>query len=115
MYELIKKKGVAAAKSLYGKAGGEVIGVYESSIKDEKTSSETKEAMLAKINELGPTNISTHVVGSDGVLCVFDVDPASIGATGARKRFSNAVKAHKSIKRFFEPPNDPAFHLEVIN
>ncbi|MFT3734382.1 MAG: hypothetical protein QM776_05080 [Rhodocyclaceae bacterium] len=115
MYDMIKSKGAAYVKGLYSKNGDEVVDVYESSVKAKKTEAEIKQAMLDKINEVGPSNVSHHVVAEDGKLCVFDVAPSSIPDAEAKKRFVKEVKAHAKVATFYEPPADPAYHLEVTN
>ena len=67
------------------------------------------------MDEIGPSNVSHHVVDSDGKLCVFDVAPSSVGSDGAKKRFVKEAKAHAKVATFFEPPSDPAYHFEVKN
>jgi len=115
MYDMIKAKGANYAKTLYGINGDKVVEVYETSEKNKLSAESTKKEMLAKINELGPRNISKHVVGDDGKICVFDIAPSSIVSNEAKKRFSKEAKAHPSVSKFFEPPADPAYHLEVTN
>lgn len=113
MYEMIQSKGAKYSKDLYGAAGKKVVEVYEESEKNKLSAVETKAAMLEKINELGPSNVSHHVVSENSKICVFDVAPSSISDAEAKKRFVKEAKAHKSVVKFFEPPADPAYHLEV--
>ncbi len=115
MYEMIQSKGAKYTKDLYGASGKKVVEVYEESEKGKLSADETKAAMLKKINELGPSNVSHHVVSENSKICVFDVAPSSISDTEAKKRFVKEAKAHKSVVKFFEPPADPAYHLEVQN
>lgn len=115
MYDMMKAKGAAYAKNLYGANGKKIVAVYEKSLKNKLSADETKTAMLDKINEIGPSNVSHHVVSDDGKLCVFDVAPSSIANADAKKRFVKETKAHPSVVKFFEPPADPAYHLEVQN
>lgn len=113
MYEMIQSKGVKYTKDLYGASGKKVVEVFEESEKGKLSADETKAAMLKKINELGPSNVSHHVVSENSKICVFDVAPSSISDAEAKKRFVKETKAHKSVVKFFEPPADPAYHLEV--
>ena len=115
MYDMIKAKGAKYAKNLYGANGNKVIAVYEDSEKKKLSADDTKKAMLAKINELGPSKVSHHVVSDDGKICVFDVAPSSIASTGAKKRFVKEANLHASVAKFLEPPTDPAYHLEITN
>lgn len=115
MYDMTKAKGAKYAKNLYGVNGRKVVEVYEDSGKKKLSADDTKKAMLDKINELGPSNASHHVVSDDGEICVFDVAPSSIASAEAKKRFVKETKAHASVGKFYEPPADPAYHLEVTN
>ena len=113
MYEMIQSKGAKYAKALYGASGKKVVEVYEESEKSKLSAEETKAAMLQKINELGPSNVSHHVVSENSKICVFDVAPSSISDAEAKKRFVKEAKAHTNVVKFLEPPADPAYHLEV--
>lgn len=115
MYDMIKAKGAAYVNALYGAGGKKIVSVYEGSVKDKLSEADTKKAMADKMDEIGPSNVSHHVVDSDGKLCVFDVAPSSVGSDGAKKRFVKEAKAHAKVATFFEPPSDPAYHFEVKN
>jgi hypothetical protein len=115
MHKMIKDKGAAYVNNLYGADGKKVVAVYEESEKNKLSEDDTKKAMLKKMNELGPSNVSHHIANGDGKLCVFDVAPSSVGDKEAMKRFVKESKAHAKVSTFFEPPRDPAFHLEVTN
>jgi len=67
----------------------------------------------AKIDELGPTNVSHHI--SDPTkLTVFDVGPASI-PKDRHDALNTAGKAEegKSLSKFIPHPPDKGFHFEV--
>lgn len=116
MYEaLIKPGGVAYSKKLYGANGDKVVAVYEDAVSKKLTATVTKQAMLDKINELGPSNVSHHVVSDDGLICVFDVGPSSIQSDGAKKRFIHETESHSSVAKFLKPPADIAYHIEITN
>lgn len=115
MYDMIEAKGVDFVKNLYAASGDKVVDAYAASKKKKLSADDTKQAMLDKINEVGPNNVSKHVVSDDGSICVFDVAPSSIANAEAKKRFIKEVKAHSSVARFLEPPADPAYHLEITN
>ena len=115
MYDMIKAKGAKYAKTLYGANGDKVVEVYENSEKKKLSADDTKKEMLAKIDEVGPSNVSHHVVSDDGKICVFDIAPSSITSKEAKKRFTKEAKAHSSVAKFLEPPADPAYHLEITN
>lgn len=115
MHEMIKSKGVAYVKDLYGAGGKKIVVVYEESVKNKLSDDDTKKAMAEKMEEIGPSTVSHHIVSADGKICVFDVAPSSVGDSEAKKRFVKETKANAKVATFFEPPKDPAFHLEVTN
>lgn len=109
MYNNLESYGVAAQKALYAAAGDQVIDVYSASKQANKTPVQIKADMTAKINELGPSNVSHHCA-DPASLCVVDIDPGSL-AHGAA--FVQAVKADGRVSKLIEPPDDPAYHLEL--
>jgi hypothetical protein len=111
MFNNIKSTSVAQQKKLYAAAGDAVIDVFVSAQKDGKTRDQTIALMEAKINALGPANVSHHCADPKKVN-VFDVAPSSIPA-GKKKAFEAAIRANKSIARFFFPPLDPGYHFEI--
>lgn len=115
MHDMIKTKGVKYAKTLYGSNGDKVVDTYVEAEKKKLSAEDAKTAMRDKIVELGPYNVSHHVVGDDGKLCVFDVAPSSISAADAKLRFVREAKAHAGVSKFLGPPDDPAYHLEILN
>lgn len=115
MYDMIKSKGAAYVNNLYGAGGKKIVSVYEESEKYKLSEADTKKAMADKMDEIGPSTVSRHIVSADGKFCVFDVAPSSVGDDTAKKRFVKEVNGHASVSKFFEPPKDPAFHLEVTN
>ena len=106
MYENIAAHGVEAQKNLYAEPGREVIDVFASMAGSPKD--EVIAAMLAKIEELGPERVSKHCSTSRWV---FDVAPSSLENPAA---FSAALKTAAGVDRYFEPPRDPAFHIEIL-
>lgn len=115
MHDMIKSKGATYVNDLYGAGGKKVVTVYEESVKNKLSDDDTKKAMADKMEEIGPSTVSHHIVSADGKLCVFDVAPSSVGESEAKKRFVKETKAHAKVPTFFEPPKDPAYHLEVTN
>lgn len=109
MYNNIKTTSVAAQKKLYAAAGDLVIDEYVKANAANKTPTEIKAAMEAKIIAIGPTKISHHAADPN-VLCVFDVAPSSISK---KAEFEKAVKADKRVSKFITPPLDPGYHLEI--
>jgi hypothetical protein len=86
-----------------------VIQVYDASNRAGKSDTQIKADMLAKINALGPSSVSRHC-GDPAKLCVVDIAPSSVPD---RERFLEVVMADQRISAHFEPPKDPAFHLEI--
>ena len=106
MYENIAAHGVAAQKNLYAEPGREVIDVFASMPNSPRD--EVIAAMLEKIEEIGPERVSNHCSTSRWV---FDVAPSSLDNPEA---FSAALKTAAGVDRYFEPPRDPAFHIEIL-
>ena len=109
MFNNLEATSVAAQKKLYAAAGDLVIDEYVKAKKAKKTANEIKAAMEAKIIAIGPTKVSHHA-SDPNVLCVFDVAPSSIDKKAA---FEKAVRADKRVSKFFTPPLDPGYHLEI--
>lgn len=84
----IKRTGVAKQKKIYGSYGDQVIDVYNRNRND----SENLSAMIAKIYELGPFNVSHHC-GDFSQINVFDV---SEGKLSNRSLFINEVEKFAS-------------------
>jgi hypothetical protein len=102
-------KGVEAQRKLYGAGGEKVIDTFVAEQAAKKTPDEIKAAMTTKIKELGPSNVSNHCADSS-VLCVVDIDPGSI-TNGVK--FAEEVAKDSRVSKFFKPPADPAYHLEI--
>ena len=105
MYGNIKKLGAASQYVLYGINGAKVIKVYEQNAG--KPESEVKSLMEAKINELGPTNVSHHISMD---LYVFDVPWISVAH---HSKFRKAVNSHPKIVKFIDEPANKCFHIEI--
>jgi hypothetical protein len=110
MYGNIESQGVAEQKRLYGRFGDQVIDTYVAAKAEGKTEMEIRALMVAKINELGPGNVSKHLA-DPAVLNVIDVSPNSITN---REEFEAAVRADPRVSRFLTPSDgDPAYHIEI--
>jgi hypothetical protein len=92
MYNNIEATSVLRQKKLYGAAGDQVIDVYVVKKAAGKTSEQIKAAMEAKINALGPGNVSRHCA-DPSVLNVVDIAPSSIAN---KQAFETAVLAAKA-------------------
>src|SRR5262249_60223980 len=93
--------------TLYGPAGDQVVQVYADN--QTKPRDIVINLMLAKIRDVGPTNVSMHISETH---FVFDVAPSSIPVT-SRPAFVNAIQAHPAVSKLIAPPTDPAYHIEI--
>lgn len=109
MFENIESNGVASQKALYGPNGDKVIDVYVAEHAAGKSQAEIITAMEAKINELGPGNVSRHLA-DPSTMNVIDIAPSQIADKPA---FEAAVAEDSRVSKFLKPPNDPAYHLEI--
>lgn len=109
MFENLRATSVARQMALYGPAGQQVIRVYDASNRAGKSPDQIKADMTAKIVAIGPSSVSRHC-GDPAKLCVVDIAPNSIPDPD---RFLEEVVRDPRISAHFEPPKDPAFHLEI--
>ncbi|MCW5964288.1 MAG: hypothetical protein KIT83_09630 [Bryobacterales bacterium] len=107
MYENCVAHGAEYNKNMYASAGDKVIDVYEAN--KTKPRDTVIELMRAKIVELGPTRVSTHISED---YYTFDVAPSSIPGTKLQA-FEEAIRAHKAVTKLIPPPVDPAYHIEI--
>ena len=113
MYDNIARNGVKSQRRLYAAAGEKVIDVYEAEKKKKFSRSAIESAMVEKINELGPANVSNHLAQGTAI-CTIDVAPSSILKKN-RGKFVEAANSHPNVSRLRQPPDDPAYHLEIRN
>ncbi|BDA77815.1 hypothetical protein LPTSP3_g07450 [Leptospira kobayashii] len=113
MYNNLEDTSVKAQKKLYGKEGDKVIDTYSSLKKEGKLANEIKLAMKNKIDDLGVAKVSKHGADSS-VVTVVDIAPSSVPAK-KHEELKKAIKANAEVntKRFFYPPGDPGFHIEI--
>jgi RHS repeat-associated protein len=108
-----KGQGVEGQRALYnGRPGEKVIDVYVEGKKEKLSAGKIIANMTAKVNELGPANVSHHCADQN-VVNVVDIAPSSIGN---QKAFEQAIKQSTEVSRYFSPntvPPDPCFHIEV--
>ncbi|PMQ02718.1 hypothetical protein DyAD56_22850 [Dyella sp. AD56] len=114
MYENAQKTGVPSQRTLYGHIADRVLDAYEQGVAQHKDAAQIQADMAEQINAAGPGNISHHISQGPAV-STFDVAPSSIVGDDAKKRFVREVLADARVQRFFQPPNDPGYHLEVTN
>lgn len=113
MFKNIEKYGIEYNKSLYSKAGDEIISIYEKGKLNRLSNSDIIQMMTNKIQMLG-TAVSKHV-GDYKKLNVLDIDPASI-EKHKHILFQNLLFTTPEINKVLSPyttPKDPAFHIEI--
>lgn len=108
-YDNINKYGVEHQKKLYASAGDKVIDQYVKSKDEGKTREQIIKDMENKINEIGPTKVSRHIMDPK-IMNVFDISPGSVKDKNA---FEKAIKEEKRVSKYFFPPHDPCYHLEI--
>lgn len=115
MYDNIVTQGISAQKELYGPAGDQIIDEYSRLKKLGKTEKEIKAGMETKINEVGPTTVSKHCCDPLSH-SIFDIAPSSIPSSDKKKLVESLKKAklRGEVSKFFVPPSDPAYHIEVV-
>ncbi|WEK35402.1 MAG: DUF6443 domain-containing protein [Candidatus Pseudobacter hemicellulosilyticus] len=107
MYDNIASRGVAYNLRLYGPAGDQVVNVAARGQRAGLGRDAIISAMAQEIRRIGPGRVSRHT-GDPNVINVLDISPRTIVN---RQAFAREIRA-RGI-RFFEPPRDPAFHLEI--
>ncbi|MDX2646224.1 transglycosylase SLT domain-containing protein [Streptomyces sp. PA03-1a] len=109
MYDNCEHAGVPAQKKLYGRYGDQVVDVYAAGKAAGHSPDRIRGAMRDKIVEVGASNVSRHTA-DPGRLAVLDIAPGSIHDRAA---FERAVRADSRVSHFLQPPDDPAYHLEI--
>src|SRR6266568_5962093 len=109
MYANVEKQGVDHELRLYAKPGREVIKEYARSKGAGNPPERIIDDMGHKIKELGSTNVSHHN-WDPAVLSVFDISPRSVAKQGD---FEEAINGERRVSKFFKPPQDSSYHLEV--
>lgn len=103
----IMNHGVQSQLNLYGAPGRQVIGVAAEGLNQHLSRAEILSRMVAEIRRIGPGRVSRHA-GDPAVINVLDISPATIVD---RQAFVREIRAANI--NFFQPPRDPAFHLEI--
>lgn len=111
MFENIERHGLTHQKKLYGPYGDKVIDEYSTLKQSGKSKTDIISGLTAKINSLGPRNVSRHA-GNPNKLNVVDIAPSSINLA-VRKKFESVVNNDSRVSNFLIPPKDPAYHLEI--
>lgn len=102
MAGLVDADGMAKTKALYGRNGDLVLDEYPDVT-----------AMVEKIYELGPSNVSKHIADPDE-MNVVDVSPWRNGLQRPQQ-FSQEAEEHPNVSRVLSPynSNDKAIHIEI--
>jgi RHS repeat-associated protein len=109
MFNNIQGTSVKRQKKLYSSAGDQVIDVYVKAKLKGLSANEIKAKMLEKVIGIGPNKVSKHC-GDPNILNVIDIDPNFIRN---QRGFINAVNGSREVSKFLQPPDDPAYHLEI--
>lgn len=111
MFDNLELHGITQQKKLYGKFGDRVIDEYSALKQQGKSDIEIIVGMTNKILSIGPSKVSSHA-GDPTKINVVDIAPSSIPAA-KRPSFEMSVKSDQRVSRFFLPPKDPAYHIEI--
>ena len=114
MYENAQTHGVPSQRRLYGHIGDPVLDAYERGIAQHQNADQIQAAMADEIRAVGPEKISRHLSRGPGI-STFDVAPSSVGDKPTQKRLVQAALSEGRVQRFFQPPDDPGFHFEILN
>lgn len=104
MLNNIKKSGVDSQIRIYAESGEIVINVYNENSSDE----ENLRNMIAKIYEVGPSNVSKHCA-DPSVMNVFDVSRSRLSDVNT---FIVALKA-AGVKNPLDEPDNGCVHIEI--
>lgn len=103
----ILNHGVQSQLALYGAPGRQVVGVAAEGLSQHLSRAEILSRMVAEIRRIGLGRVSRHT-GDPAVINVLDISPATIVN---RQAFVREIRAANI--NLFQPPRDPAFHLEI--
>lgn len=101
-------QGLQAQLALYRAPGQAVIQVWN--VNQSRPRDVVIGLMADEIRRLGPETVSHHCSTTHWV---WDVGPSSV-QPGQRAPFAAAAAAHPKVTKFLQPPQDPAFHLEIV-
>jgi RHS repeat-associated protein len=99
----VTSQGMVSQKALYGTNGDKVLDLYPN-----------QKAMVNKINELGPGNVSKHCA-DPSIMNVIDIS-SNNGGIKNPMGFSKAAQNHSGISRVLSPYSnigEKAIHLEI--
>jgi len=114
MYDYAKDRGTEEAYNLYKDAGDKVIDTYVEQTKSDAPSETVINQMASKIEEVGPSNVSSHI-SNGSKLQVVDVANNLI-PEDKRDDFATAIQEDERVSKYLGPntvPVDRAHHIEI--
>lgn len=116
MFNMVKDRGEAYARRLYGSAGDQVVDVLaQKGGVAAPDRAALLAAMSARIRALGGSNVSHHIPTPGVIRSVFDVAPSSLGTRQAAFQAEVAAQVLAGVvSKLIPPPGDPAFHIELL-
>jgi type II secretory pathway pseudopilin PulG len=113
MFVNIEASSVVKQKELYAAAGDRVIDEYQRLKPLGHGRQVIIDAMEAKINQEGPSNVSKHCA-DPRLLNVIDIAPSSISNRANFLASLERARISGKVTRYFSPANgDPAYHVEI--
>jgi hypothetical protein len=110
MYTNLVTLGVPSQRALYRDSGDKVIDEFERASQAGMTPDQVRAAMVTKIIEVGPTNVSNHI---DPRFHTFDVANSSIEDGQAFVAALERAKEAGRVSAFIVEGKAMAFHVEV--
>ncbi|MGZ5445270.1 MAG: hypothetical protein ACXW5J_26695 [Thermoanaerobaculia bacterium] len=116
MYDNCEVTGVARQMTLYRAPGQAIVKTYAQCKARRMGRADTIAEMARAIREVGPSKVSRHCADPSEGRDVVDVRPSRMPAAARSKFIAAARRAVEAgrVAKFLGPPNDPAFHLEVM-
>jgi len=97
--------------NLYKAPGEAVLAVFTKN--KSKPKAQVIDLMYKEVLKQGAIKVSKHC-GDPKECNVFDVGPASVKSPAAFETAVNALIKAGKINKFLKPPNDPGFHLQIL-
>jgi hypothetical protein len=110
MYEYLTTLGEAKQRDLYGPSGERVIDAWKEAKDAGQSPAQIQAAMLAKINEVGPSKVSNHI---NPRVTTFDVAPSSIANGPAFVAALERARSAGTVSHYISEGHPMAYHIEV--
>jgi RHS repeat-associated protein len=107
MYTNIINRGVQYNLNLYSSNGDRVVNVAARGRREGLTRDQILTNMVTEIRRIGPGRVSRHC-GDPNILNVLDIAPSSLQN---RRAFVREIRGRGIF--LLQPPEDPAYHLEI--